>query len=123
MEPAGHACGAAALAAAMSMKRLLSVTAVAAVAASSTSCTLFKPVVCAVTGPVLILGHVNPSGGCGNCDPRGLACGLVVLSAVGAAGGLVTGIISDINWISGEAEDPTRNIGDPFATNTSSSSF
>lgn len=90
-------------------------------ALSSTSCTLAKPVVCAVTTPIYVLG--NSSGnGCG-CDPRGALCGLLVISAVGAAGGLVTGIISDINYLTGDVEDPCRNLHDPFATNTSASSF
>ncbi|MFT4514169.1 MAG: hypothetical protein ACI91B_002877 [Planctomycetota bacterium] len=103
----------------MSTKRLLMASALAALAFSSTSCTLAKPFVCAVTTPVYVLGN---SGDCG-CDPRGAACGFLVVAAVGAAAGLVTGIISDINWIRGKADDPTRNIGDPFATNTSEGSF
>ncbi|MFT4842540.1 MAG: hypothetical protein ACI8UD_003505 [Planctomycetota bacterium] len=103
----------------MSTKRLAMILALVALAFSSTSCTLAKPLVCAVTTPAYLLGN---SGGCG-CDPRGAACGLLLVAAVGAAGGLVTGIISDINWIAGEADDPTRNIGDPFATNTSEGFF
>lgn len=86
---------------------------------SSTSCTLVKPLVCAVTMPVYMLGN---SDACG-CDPRAAACGLVVMAAIGAACGLVTGIISDINWIMGEADNPVRNIHDPFATNISEGSF
>ena len=92
----------------------------AAAAFSSTSCTVAKPFVCAVTTPIYVLGQGN---GCG-CDPRGAACALVIVAAVGAVGGLVTGIISDINYLSGAAwEDPSRNLGDPFATNTSEGSF
>tara|TARA_R110002072_G_scaffold67163_3_gene165112 strand:+ start:129915 stop:130346 length:432 start_codon:yes stop_codon:yes gene_type:complete len=116
-----HARDPAALARAMSTKRLLMASALAALAFSSTSCTLTKPFVCAVTTPIYVLGN---SDGCGCVgDPRGAACGLVVVAAVGAVGGLVTGIISDIHWISGEADDPVRNIHDPFATNTSEGSF
>lgn len=103
----------------MSTKRLAMISALVALAFSSTSCTLAKPLVCAVTTPAYLLGK---SGACG-CDPRGAACGFLLVAAVGAAGGLVTGIISDINWITGEADDPTRNIGDPFATNTSEGFF
>lgn len=95
------------------------VSALAALAFSSTSCTLAKPLVCAVTTPAYVLGN---SGSCGY-DPRGAACGFLLVAAVGAVGGLVTGIISDINWIRGETDDPIRNIGDPFATNTSEGSF
>jgi hypothetical protein len=98
--------------------RLLSVTFLATMALTSTSCTLTKPLVCAVTGPVVILGRSCDGLGCCG-DPRGIVCVVVLLSAVGAAGGLVTGIISDIHWIAGDASDPTRNLGDPFATNTS----
>ena len=88
-------------------------------ALSSTSCTLAKPVVCAVTTPIYVLGNSDTCG----CDPRGALCGLLVISAVGAAGGLVTGIISDINYLTGDVEDPCRNLHDPFATNTSAGSF
>ena len=95
------------------------ISVLAVLAFSSTSCTLVKPLVCAVTMPIYVLGN---SDSCG-CDPRGAACGILVVAAVGAVGGLVTGIISDINWIAGEADDPTRNIHDPFATNTSEGSF
>ncbi len=103
----------------MSTKRLLMISVLAVLAFSSTSCTLAKPLVCAVTMPIYVLGNSD----CCGCDPRGAACGILVVAAVGAVGGLVTGVISDINWIAGEADDPTRNIHDPFATNTSEGSF
>lgn len=107
----------------MPTKRLLIASALAALAFSSTSCTLAKPVVCAVTTPCYVLGNTGGGGyGCG-CDPRGAACGVLVIAAVGAAAGLITGIISDYHWIRGEADDPVRNIGDPFATNVSDGSF
>ena len=104
----------------MPTKRLLTASALAALAFSSTSCTLTKPFVCAITTPAYVIG--NGTGNCG-CDPRGAACAFLAVAAVGAAGGLVTGIISDINWIAGNVDDPTRNIGDPFATSTSEGSF
>jgi len=102
-----------------SLKCLLPTAALLGMAFSSSSCTLCKPVVCAVTTPIYVLGH---SDACG-CDPRGALCGLVVISAVGAVGGLVTGIISDINCLTQEVPEPTRNFHDPFATNTSDPSF
>jgi hypothetical protein len=103
----------------MPTKRLLLISVLAVLAFSSTSCTLVKPLVCAVTMPIYMLGNSDARG----CDPRAAACGLVVMAAIGAACGLVTGIISDINWIMGEADNPVRNIHDPFATNTSEGSF
>ena len=101
------------------MRRLLPAVLVGGVAFSSSSCTLAKPVVCAVTAPIYVLGNSTTCG----CDARGALCGLVVISAVGAVGGLVTGIISDINCLTREVDEPYRNLHDPFATNTSESSF
>lgn len=102
----------------MPQMRLLTASVLAAAAFSSTSCTLAKPFVCAVTAPIYVLGRTEPCG----CDPRGAACGIVIVAAVGAAAGLVTGIISDINYLSGRASEPARNLLDPFATNTSEGS-
>lgn len=83
---------------------------------SSSSCTLAKPLVCAVTAPVYVLGHGGANvGGGGGGQP--LLYGLVAVSAVGAAGGLVTGVISDIHYLCGHTDDPTRNLWHPFATN------
>ncbi len=83
-------------------------------------CTLAKPVVGAVTGPVIILGNSsgNLGGGCG-CDGRAVACVFLAMSVVGAGAGLVTGIISDVQAVCGAAPDPTANWFDPFLTNTS----
>lgn len=91
-----------------------------AAAFCSTSCTLAKPVVCAISTPAYVLGNGNSS--CG-CDPRGAACALLVVAAVGATGGLITGLISDINVLTGEVPDPLRNIHDPFATNLTDGPF
>jgi hypothetical protein len=42
------------------------------------------------------------------------------MSCCGAVGGLVTGVISDVQVLSGAAEStPTQNWWDPFRTNTS----
>ena len=37
--------------------------------------------------------------------------------AAGAAGGLVTGAMSDYYYLTGKAPDPGRNLHDAFATN------
>lgn len=89
----------------------------------SSSCTLAKPVVCAFTTPIYALG--GRGGGCCwcSCDGRAVLGGLLVLSAIGAVGGLVTGLISDFNALTDDVPDPTRNFHDPFATNTSEGSF
>jgi hypothetical protein len=89
---------------------------------STSGCTLCKPVVGAITGPVVMLG--NSSGDFGGCscscgDGYALVAVLGVMAGIGAVGGLVTGIISDIQVLTGDAEDPTRNWADPFKTNTS----
>lgn len=82
-------------------------------------CTLVKPVVGAVMGPVVILaGSDGYLGGCG-CDARGAVAVLAVSSAVGALIGLVTGIISDVQALNGAAHDPTANWWHPLKTNTS----
>lgn len=94
-------------------------SALMAAAFCSTSCTLAKPIVCAVTMPIYVLSHSDVCG----CRPEGAACAFLIVSAVGAAGGLVTGIISDINLLTGDVADPIRNLHDPFATNTSEGSF
>lgn len=89
---------------------------------STSGCTLCKPVVGAITGPVVMLGNSNGDfSGCGcSCnDGYGVVAVLGVMAGIGAVGGLVTGIISDIQVLAGEAEDPTRNWADPFKTNTS----
>ncbi|HEB52206.1 MAG TPA: hypothetical protein ENI87_03010 [bacterium] len=106
----------------MSKKRLLLASALAAAAFSSTSCTLAKPVVCAVTTPVYVLGNAGVWS-CGCDDGYVLACGAAVFSVVGIVGGFVTGIISDINVLTGRCHDPIRNLHDPFATNCGGSSF
>jgi len=105
-------------------RRLLLAGSFAALMATGTSCTITKPIVCAVTTPILAFGQSSGSFcGCGCGDPRAVVAVFAALSAVGAVGGLVTGIISDINVLCGNTDEPCRNIGDPFATNNSCSSF
>jgi len=78
------------------------------------SCTVTKPLVCAVSTPIQALGHgsLHIRG-----DGRAAFCVLAAFSAVGAAGGLVTGIVSDIQILCGATDDPTRNIACAFAIN------
>ena len=84
---------------------------------SSSSCTLAKPLVCAVTAPAYVLSHGGANAG--GDSSGGVLCAIAAISAVGAAGGLVTGVISDIHYICGHAHEPARNIGNPFLTNVS----
>lgn len=89
---------------------------------SSSGCTLCKPVVGLIAGPAVMLGNSSGSfGGCGcSCEGGYAVLGVLgVMAGIGAVGGLVTGIISDIQALTGDAEDPTRNWADPFKTNTS----
>ena len=89
-----------------------------AFALGSGSCTIVKPVVGAITGPVYViaeLGEVPSSYDDGGCAVVGF---LIVTSAIGATCGLVTGIISDIQVLLGAASKPIQNWGNPFAINT-----
>jgi hypothetical protein len=95
---------------------------VLAVGLGSASCTLCKPIVGAITGPIVILGNSgvgNLNLGGGSNDGCALVAFFGVLAATGAIGGLVTGIISDVQALTGAAHDPCANWFDPFATNTS----
>lgn len=88
-------------------------------ALGSGGCTLAKPIVGVVTGPAVILGNSGDLFGGGCHDLRAWGCAFVMMSAVGAGAGLVTGIISDVQVLCGDAPDPCNNWWDPFATNTS----
>lgn len=89
------------------------------VLASASSCTLVKPVIGAFTGPVFGAQFVGP-GGCGcHGDGRAVLALFAFFAAAGAGVGLVTGIVSDVQALTGDARDPCRNWYDPFATNTS----
>lgn len=105
----------------MRLARRLGLTALLAICLGTGSCTLCKPFVGALTGPVIFLGHSSGDfGGCG-CDARAAACAFVVFAAVGAVAGLVTGVVSDVQVLRGRAHDPCNNWWDPFATNTGES--
>ncbi len=80
-----------------------------------------KPVVCAVTTPVQLFANSNAA--YYGCDGRALLCAFALAAAVGAVGGLVTGVLSDVNVVAGRAPDPSRNLYDAFATNTSRSTW
>jgi TRAP-type C4-dicarboxylate transport system permease small subunit len=80
-------------------------------------CTVVKPVIGALTGPVVILAQPSYHHG-GNCHDEGAVYALVALAAVGAAVGLVTGVVSDYQALTGAVEEPTANWWNPFATNS-----
>jgi hypothetical protein len=88
---------------------------------SGGGCTLVKPLAGAVAGPVVMLGTstggLGYGFGCGG-EWQGIAGVLVVGSAVGAVCGVFTGIVSDVQALTGAAEDPCRNWWNPLATNT-----
>ncbi len=89
-----------------------------AVLSAASGCTLCKPIVGIFTGPVVMLG--NSDGDFGSCycgDGRAIVAVFATLGVIGAGGGLVTGIISDVNALCGNASDPCRNWWDPFKTN------
>ncbi len=100
-----------------SIRRALAVLAVSGCLAQS-GCTLAKPVVGVFTGPVVLLASAAGSGGWCGGDGRAVLCVFVVLAAIGAGGGLCTGIVSDIQVLTGAAEEPCQNWWDPFRTNT-----
>ena len=95
------------------------VVAACALALSTSSCTLVKPIAGAIVGPVVVMGHTGPLAGCGCNDGRALLLFYGAFAAAGAVVGLVTGIISDVQVLTGDASEPCRNWFDPFATNTS----
>lgn len=67
-----------------------------------------------------MLGHSGGGFiGCGCDDGRAVVVLFGLMSAAGACAGLVTGIVSDVQCLTGDVYDPCRNWWDPFATNTS----
>lgn len=102
-------------------KRLLSPL-VLVLALTLNSCTIAKPVVCALTTPVLFLSS-SPClpYGCHCRNAEGLAWGFAAVAAVGVVGGLISGFVSDMNLILGHVDrgDACRNLHNPFRTNAS----
>lgn len=90
----------------------------ATVALGTGGCTLVKPITGAVAGPFLLLAGTEGNY-CGCNDGRAILIVIVGAAGVGAAIGLVTGIISDLQALTGDARDPIANWWDPFKTNTS----
>ncbi len=87
------------------------------------SCTVVKPVVCTFTWPVVLLseeGRSEPmfSGGDGPVG-KGALIFLGGVFAVGPVGGFVTGVISDVNVLTGDSTPgrPGRNLHHPLLTN------
>jgi hypothetical protein len=103
-----------------SPRRLGGLLAAATLCVGCGGCTVVKPIVGAVTGPVIMMGR-SDGAWCSTdwigSDWCSVCCGLAMLSAVGAGVGLVTGIVSDIRALTDEAEEPTDNWWDPFAVN------
>ncbi len=93
------------------------------------SCTVTKPVVCTFTWPVLLFaepgtqtqlfGHQSGTGNTYEDGRTGAYILLGFLFAIGPVGGLVTGVISDINVLTGESTSghPARNLYHPLLTN------
>jgi len=100
-------------------RQVLGLAAVLALGLGSSGCTLVKPLVGALTGPAIMLGHSSGDfGGCCNsCNGEAILGALAVMAAFGAGAGLVTGIISDVRYVCGYSDDPTNNWWDPFKIN------
>lgn len=102
------------------VRNRVALAALLAIVLGNGGCTLVKPVVGVVVGPVVVLGEGGGGfGGCGCDDGCAIVGILAVGSAIGAVCGLVSGIVSDVQAVTGRAEDPYRNWYDPFSTNTS----
>jgi hypothetical protein len=83
-------------------------------------CTLGKPIVGALTAPVLVFSDTPVFLGCNEDAQQAACCLFAAVAIAGAIGGLVTGIISDVQYLTGEVDDPFENWWHPFATSTSS---
>jgi len=93
--------------------------AVSAIGLGTGGCTVVKPVVGAVYGPVVLLAASDGALGASCADGRGVLIVFAIFAAIGATGGLVTGVISDVQFLCGDVEEPTRHWAHPFKTNTS----
>jgi hypothetical protein len=97
-------------------RHLLALAAALALSVGCGGCTVVKPVIGAFSGPVMMLGNSDSwTSDCGR--PETILCALGVMAAIGAGAGLVTGIISDVRYVCGYADDPTNNWWDPFKIN------
>ena len=102
-----------------SSRHLIRCTLLLVLSLGTGGCTLVKPVMGAVTGPIYAIGATGELPlGCRCDDGYGAAAFLIVSSAAGAVAGLVTGVISDFQVLAGRTDDPTRNWFNPFAVNS-----
>lgn len=102
------------------LRRVASLLLLLTLVSGSAGCTLVKPVVGAVAGPVVAIGAVGLPPGCGCRDYGCAVLAYVTVAAIaGATCGLVTGVISDVQALTGTATEPTKNWENPFALNTS----
>ncbi len=102
------------------MRRSWKIACVLAGCLGSSGCTVVKPVVGVFTAPVLLMsGHYGGSEGVGTLQGEGGARAAVIgMAAIGAVGGLVTGVLSDWAVLTRATQEPTRNWWDPLATNS-----
>ncbi len=99
------------------VRRVAGLALLLALCGGSTGCTLVKPMVGAVTGPIYAVGATGVPVGCGCRDGCGVALYFLGAAAVGAVAGLVTGVISDVRVLTGHAREPVENWWNPFDTN------
>jgi hypothetical protein len=97
-------------------RHVLALTAALVLCLGCGGCTLVKPVIGTFAAPVIMLGKSDSrTSDFGN--PEAILCAVGVMSVIGAGAGLVTGIISDLRYVCGYADDPTNNWWDPFKIN------
>ena len=104
-------------------RRRLALTLGALLIGLTPGCTIGKPIVGLFTGPYFVASDCDgcfvPRTHCG--DPRGVVVAwTAVFFGAGPIGGLVTGAISDFNFITGRVDgnEWSRNFAHPFRTNT-----
>jgi len=98
------------------LRHVLALTAALVLCLGCGGCTLVKPVIGAVAAPVIMLGKSDSwTSDCSN--PEAILCAVGVMGVIGAGAGLVTGIISDLRYVCGFADDPMNNWWDPFKIN------
>ncbi len=104
------------------------------VSAFMTGCTAFKPLVCTITFPVQAFAEAGEDEDEGDPEEEfetlppvvGIPAAVVLvppafacLAAMGAAGGAISGFVSDLNLILGHAslKDSLKSLPYPFRTN------